>query len=207
MKRFVSVCITGVDGTGKSTTVKRLSDYFGNEKSEIQYMGSKNWETRLAEKYLSKPGKMYSLTEKIYGKWILIFEMYKRVYKHAGSDKLIIFDRYVDEQALWYRTEKATFKGKLVQLLYTVIFTKCFYRPTITFYLMCDVSVSVKRKDDIAGLSGIDDLRRIKNVFDDYYIPLKDVIKIDTSSTGIEDTVDIILKHMEEKRCFSTFLK
>ena len=40
MKRFVSVCITGVDGTGKSTAVKRLSDYFGNEKSEIQYMGS-----------------------------------------------------------------------------------------------------------------------------------------------------------------------
>lgn len=207
MKKFVSVCITGVDGTGKSTIVKRLSDYFGNEKSEIQYMGSKNWETRLAEKYLSQPGETYSLTEKIYGKLILIFEMYKRVYKHEGSDKLIIFDRYVDEQALWYRIEKTTVKGRLVQLLYTFIFTKCFYRPTITVYLMCDVSVSAERKDDINGLSGMDDLKKVKNVFDNYYIPQKNVVKIDTSRTGLEDTVDIILKHMEGDGCFSTFLK
>ena len=48
MINIKSVAVLGVDGTGKSTVVRALQDYFGAERTVVQYMGLKDWETFFA---------------------------------------------------------------------------------------------------------------------------------------------------------------
>ena len=126
-----------------------------------------------------------------------------RVRKHDGSKKIVIFDRYVDEQVLQFKKYKLRLPGKIMQALYKRTFGPNFYRPTISFYMTCNLEVSISRKDDINTPQDIERLKLNKTLMDDFYKGKAGVVTIDTSNISIEDTLQIIFKKMEEMKCFN----
>lgn len=180
-----SICVVGVDGTGKSTLVRKLSEWLGSEKSTVQYMGAKNWETDLAKYfYRDKEHVSFFVLVGRYGS--LIYDFYKRIYKHKKQNKIIIFDRYINEQVLYLDRNKKSWKQYILKYVYRFVF--CFmHKPSITIYLTCDFSISFARKDDI----NIDDDKNLflksKNVLDNYYLSKDGVIVLDTSTISSDE--------------------
>lgn len=195
-----SIAVLGVDGTGKSTIVKAIYERLGSKKSCIQYMGLKEWETKPAQMCLTKPWA------KLFGRFArlaVLYELKKRVYKHNHDKKIVIFDRYVDEQVLQFRKTKQNLLGTIMECLYKRVFGENFYRPTMSFYMTCNLEVSIARKDDINSSQEIERLKINKTLMDGFYKKRNDVITIDTTSMSIDETMDIIFKKIEEEKCFS----
>lgn len=191
---FDSVCIVGVDGTGKSTLVKMVNEMFGRESSVVQYMGQKDWETKIAEIFVDHPRKVFKFVRVI----AIVVEYYHRIHKHKTSEKIVIFDRYVDEIVLALR-QGTTWKRRMIGVLLSCLFGNRFYQPTVTFYLTCDIETSVCRKEDINSEQQIEDLKKIKKRLDEYYMNKEGVIVINTSSNSIDETLGIIRKRLQEE--------
>lgn len=200
MIRYDSICVVGVDGTGKSTIVKMIAEMFGDDASVVQYMGQKNWETGFAKVFAEHPLKVIRLVRPI----AVIVEYYYRVYKHNGSKKIVIFDRYVDELMISLRDE-TEWKRRIVAKIYKLFLGNRFYHPTVTFYLTCDVGISLCRKDDIESKEQIDALKKVKGKLDEYYMNEKNVV-IDTGLNSIENTLMIIRNRLQRDQHFRTFL-
>lgn len=185
-----SICILGVDGTGKSTVISKLSNYFGDS-AVVQYMGLKNWETKIARFFYSNCSNNSIIL------WLRqlvhILELYHRVYKWKKSDKIVIFDRYAYEQVLQYNKRRVSIKGKIMRTIMSIAYGKFFYKPTYTIYLKCDPDVSIKRKDDITTQEEIENFMKNKKIMDEYYTKQSDVVVLDTTSVSIDDTVGNIL--------------
>ena len=202
MKKVNSICVVGIDGTGKSTVVKLMYEMFGKDNSIVQYMGYKNWETKIAKRCLDSSNKASKLARHI----SIIIEFYYRIYKHRNTRKIIIFDRYVDERILALKSDE-TWKKKIIKEIYIFFLKKIFYQPTITFYLTCDLEISVHRKDDINTQAEIKCLTESKERLDKYYINKENVMVIDTSHNSIEDTLQIIKERLREEPCFNIMIE
>lgn len=200
MIKYDSICVVGVDGTGKSTIVRMVTEMFANNASVVQYMGQKNWETGFAKLFAEHPLKILRLVRPI----AVIVEYYYRVYKHNGSKRVVIFDRYVDELIISLRDE-AEWKRRIVARIYKLFLGNRFYHPTVTFYLTCDVEISLCRKDDIESEEQIKALKKIKGKLDEYYINEKNVV-IDTGLNSIENTLNIIRNRLQMEQRFCTLL-
>ncbi len=200
MIKYDSICVVGVDGTGKSTIVRMVTEMFANNASVVQYMGQKNWETGFAKLFAEHPLKIIRLVRPI----AVIVEYYYRVYKHNGSKRVVIFDRYVDELIISLRDE-AEWKRRIVARIYKLFLGNRFYHPTVTFYLTCDVEISLCRKDDIESEEQIKALKKIKGKLDEYYINEKNVV-IDTGLNSIENTLNIIRNRLQMEQRFCTLL-
>mgnify|MGYP001025873205 CR=1 FL=1 len=198
--KYNSICVCGVDGTGKSTIVKMIADMFENETSVVQYMGQKNWETRIAKFIAENPLKVIRIVRPI----AVIVEYYYRVYKHNGLKKIVIFDRYVDELMISLIDAKG-WKRRIVAKMYKFFLGNKFYHPTITFYLTCDIEISLSRKDDIKSNDQIESLKKIKRKLDEYYIN-KETVVINTGLNSIENTLKIIKNNLQMDQYFCTFL-
>ncbi len=197
--KYNSICVVGVDGTGKSTIVKMIADMFGNEAAVVQYMGQKNWETGIAKFFAEHPLKVIRIVRPI----AIIVEYYYRVYKHNGSKKIVIFDRYVDEVMISLRDE-VELKKRIAARIYKFFLGNRFYHPTITFYLTCDVEISLSRKDDINSYEQIEVLKKMKGKLDEYY--KKKIIVINTGLNSTEDTLKIIKHRLQMDQRFCTLL-
>lgn len=192
-----SICIVGVDGTGKSSLIQMLAQTIGETKAIVQYMGLKDWESGFGKKYLSKKGGGGILSS--FMKVIAIFvEMYHRVYKYRGSDKVIIFDRYVDERIISREMSKKSGKSDMLNKIYKLFFLHYFHRPILTFYLECPIDYSIKRKDDITTDADIDNLKKSKAAYDQYYKGKADVIIINTSENNQQQTLQIVLSECKK---------
>ncbi len=202
---LLSVCITGVDGTGKSTVVRRLHDLLGNEKSVVQYMGMKSWETKVGEKYLQR--EIHTYKDKIAYIYAQIRELRHRVYKHRGDSRLVIFDRYAHEQILQFDKSGLTWKNRPVKLLYQLFLSSFLYKPTLQIYLTCSIETSLARKEDIRGSGAAERLRQNKALLDKYYGEDANVFVIDTSGISEEKTLGMILEKMENMECFNTLMR
>lgn len=200
MINLKSIAVLGVDGTGKSTIVKAIYEYFGSDKALVQYMGLKEWETWPARICTTMPWA------KVFGRFVrlaVLYELKRRVYKHNHRKKIVIFDRYVDEQVLQFCKTKQNLFGKIMEGLFKRVFWKSFYRPTMSFYMTCNLEVSIARKDDINSSQEIDRLKINKTLMDSFYKKRNDVITIDTTSMPIDETLNIIFKKIEEEKCFN----
>ena len=190
---YKSICIVGVDGAGKSSVIEKIKMRLGEERVSVQYMGSREWETAFAKKYheiiFSSRAKHPILVILSY-----IYEMYHRVEKHKGTNKLVVFDRYVDEQVLIRKKQRGGINKKVIVVLYTVFLQWLFHKPDAYFYLTCPVEVSVRRKDDISSEKEIQSLRNNKTMLDNYYMKKENVTVIDTSIYNQEETLNIILR-------------
>ncbi len=200
MIKYNSICVVGADGTGKSTIVRLVAEMFGKEVSVVQYMGQKNWETGIAKFFAEHPLKMIRLVRPI----AVIVEYYYRIYKHNGLKKVVIFDRYVDELIISLRDEMK-WKRRIVVGIYKLFLGNRFYHPTVTFYLTCDVEISLSRKDDIESDEQVEALKKIKGELDRYYMKEENVV-INTGLNSIENTLKIIRNRLQMDQRFGTLL-
>ncbi len=196
--RIKSICLVGVDGTGKSSMVEKLQEYYGKERAVVQYMGSRLWETPIAKKYLDGGRKGGSPFNKLMGILSLLYEMNYRVNKHRREKRIVIFDRYVDEKVLSFKSKKGGLNHKLILVLYTIFFKVFFYRPKITFYLTCPIEVSFQRKSDIVTDYEKQKLLRTKQILDNYYINRSDVVTIDSYKQNQEEVFNTILMELKK---------
>jgi len=193
---MTSLCIVGVDGTGKSTVIDELRKLFSDEKAVIQYMGTKNWELPHMQYLYSNESRYVSIRRRLY----LIPEMYHRIYKYKDETRLIIFDRYLDEQILQFsKYSTLDFKQRVIKWLYSFFFRYLFYKPTITVYLYCDLKTSIARKDDIVTNEHVEKLTANKKIMDEYYLNQINVSSINTGNLDVQEVVGRILVEMRKK--------
>ena len=118
-----------------------------------------------------------------------------RFYCERKNVDRIIFDRYVWESYLSDR--------RIRNFLYK--FTYLFYpKPRYCFYLTCDESVSIERKDDIITEKDRELLHRNKVKYDSYFIRKEWIYTIDTTNFTIQEVLDIVKHELEkgdEKEC------
>ena len=86
-------------------------------------------------------------------------------------------------------------KGKIIAYIFYIFLFRFFPKPDITFYLMCPLEESIRRKTDIKNVSQIDALKNDKKILDDLYRGKKNVIEIDT---GVNDKV-VVLRTIIDK--------
>lgn len=188
---YKSISIVGVDGAGKSSIIEKLGQTLGEEKVCVQYMGARLWETSFAKKYHENKSK-HTIISPLLVIVSFIYEMFHRVNKYKGCGKLVVFDRYVDEQIL-LRKGKAGFKKELQYFIFKLFLGVVFHKPNLYFYLTCPIEVSVSRKNDITTEKEIEGLKSNKTMLDGYYLHHINTTVIDTSKYSQGETLDIIL--------------
>ena len=194
--KYKSICIAGIDGTGKSSAVENLRKRIGENKAVVQYMGAKQWESRLGVKYFiedSFKGPFRPIM------WVVsyIYEMYHRYYKYKGTDKIVIFDRYAYEHTIIRDDVGGGMKGKLFSFIYKCAFLWLFPRPVKTFYLVCPLELSLSRKSDIITKEEIANLNRNKKILDNFYKDRRGVVVIDTAKENKEEVVSHIYNEIQ----------
>lgn len=194
-----SICVIGVDGTGKSSIVEMLVSSLGEEKCVSQYMGMKLWETKLAKRFFAEEKR--NVFYKLFRVYVVIHELRYRVYKHRAEKRIIVFDRYADEQIL-YKKRNQNRKNRMISLIYKFFLKDHFYQPTLVVYLFCDFACSLARKDDITSEEDISRLEQTKRLLDEYYKENAALV-IDTTDIGIDEVYHRIIGKMEEMGCFN----
>ena len=184
----------GIDGTGKSSAVKRLKDIFGSN-TTVQYMGRKEWETNLAQKRNSVMDNGKHPIFKLFGPLIMGIEFYYRVYKHYTTSKVVIFDRYIWEFVLQLVRTNTGISFILKKLVYKVLFSFLYPKPKYCFYLTCDISTSIKRKDDITETE-LESLQWLKEKNDKAYKHNKNIIVINTDLLNSDEVIKKIIEYL-----------
>ena len=194
--KFKSICVVGVDGTGKSSTIDLIKTLMGEDVICVQYMGARLWETQMAQDYIgaSNHPKCSKLKYVFMSTFSHIYEMYYRVYKHRKINKIVLFDRYAYEQALFRRANSKGVYGKVMSFIYSFFLLWLFPKPDLTFYLKCPLDISIKRKTDINSKEEIEGLKRNKRLLDKYYENRKNVYVLDTS----KESQQLITRHIVE---------
>ncbi|WP_159443113.1 hypothetical protein [Succinivibrio dextrinosolvens] len=191
-----SICVVGVDGTGKSTVVRLLHTQFF-PKSIVQYMGQKEWETKLARYIFDENNSIANkFIKKILKPIAVIYDLRHRVYKYKTFNEIIIFDRYADEQILQYEKYGKSIFNRPAEWLYNIFFKTFMYNPTLTVYLQCSIDTSLCRKNDINTDDEINRLKKSKMIMDKYYTKKSDLI-IDTEMNSAEQVANIIYTTFE----------
>ncbi len=189
--KYRTICVAGVDGTGKSSTIEGLSEILGKDNSVIQYMGFRMWETEIAKRSIVEHKYKYPFAPFMF-LFSLIHEMYYRVHKHRNSGKIVIYDRYVYEHVLFRKRIVKSLTGWISYFILKISFMYLFPKPDITFYLICPLDISFKRKNDINTEKEKEGLRQAKKILDDFYMNRKGVVVIDTSKQNQENVISAI---------------
>lgn len=192
-----SICVVGMDGTGKSTLVKRLHEWLGENESVVQYMGMKNWETKPAKYYFTNlERKKYFM---VIGQYLsIVYELYKRVLKYSDSSKIIIFDRYVDERIISLHRDRKPWKSFLLKQFFRFAFS-FLHRPSIVIYLTCDVNTSFGRKDDIDRPDVKQRFLDNKMEMDKLYLSKNDVLILNTNDLDANEVFEKVKQVVVKK--------
>lgn len=173
--------IIGVDGTGKSSALNKVEDYYKN-KVHTEYFGFRSWQTSMAKKYIDNNPIRYSAFRFPIRSVAMFREMRHRYNNSIRSHKpLLVYDRYVWEA--YINTD-----NKLAKCIYRILFLTLFPKPDGIIYLYCPVEVSLSRKDDIEDHPAF---IKMKERFDSMYLHNNDILKIDTSL--IEESQEIMM--------------
>ena len=193
-----TVCIVGVDGTGKSTIIKALRDAIGSNNCVIQYMGLYNWETDFASWCMGCQNR--GMIKKMLTPISVIHEFKYRYIKHQNSGKVILFDRYTHEQVIrTFNSEKFWIRN-IICRLYNCFLVKLYPKPTLIVYLYCNTLTSILRKDDITTNKDINKLKKNKILYDNFYLNRDDVLAINTDQNDVKKTIGLIIDTMKRNK-------
>ena len=182
-----SICILGVDGTGKTSVTIALKKYLG-QNSIIQYMGLHSYLTGYARSRYNAGNYKHSHVSAIINFTALYLEMWFRVICHWKGRKIIIYDRYAWEIMFNYKG----IKRALAKLLFKTLFP----RPKLVLYLYCTIEVSLSRKTDIIDIA---EFKGIKQEYDREFMHCPGIIPIDTGSTDVHALLEQIIKILPKK--------
>lgn len=180
--------LLGVDGTGKSSTIGILKEYYDKDVF-IQYMGFRSYTTKFAKKWAGYsapriyiPGFNLCLQQTS-----CYYEMLNRYYSAKKSQKkILLFDRYPWEA---YDNARNMFVKMLSGLLFKVLFPK----PDHIIYLYCPTNVSLERKNDIDDIDGF---VKMKGHIDSVYMNKSSALVLDTSIDDQETVVDKVITYI-----------
>lgn len=193
MMKYKSICIVGVDGTGKSSTIEKLQNLLGEDNVTVQYMGARLWETNLAKRNVEVQVHSFPLRAIMYT-YSYVYEMYHRVFKHNKSSNIVVFDRYAYEHVYLRENEDNGFINRITNAIFRFFLIDIFPKPNLTFYLFCPIEISISRKGDIESNDEKEALIRNKRCLDNCYLHKKGVRVIDTSI----HTQDVVLNRIME---------
>lgn len=185
-KKKYKIAIIGLDGTGKSTVVKALGNYY-QEKSVTQYFGFRDYETRLALRRFNGNYYKIPILSPIKTAIVLYLEMLSRYHRvMSAKAKLKIFDRYVWES---YDNEERID----ARIIYKLLFKFFFPDVDATIYLYCPAEISLSRKDDIEDVNAF---LKMKQCIDNIYLKKDKVITIDTNSHPPQEVTGLIVSYI-----------
>lgn len=183
-----SFAVIGVDGTGKSSTIEALKDYYGNDVF-VQYMGFRSYITKIAKKWSTNKAPKVNLpgVNLIMQQVSCYYEMLCRYYlaKRSGR-KLVLFDRYA-----WETYDNA--RNGYVKLFSWTLFKLLFPKPYRIVYLYCPTDVSLSRKDDIDDAEGF---MKMKERIDSKYMKNRSALILDTSVDSKETVIDKVITYI-----------
>lgn len=185
-KRRLLICFTGIDGSGKTTVAKRLTEslkekdlpvvyVYGRLKlfltKPLMFIGNKLFlrDHNITENYVKYSGKKKNLfskhkfIQKIYLYVMLIdylLQLLLKIKIPLMSGKVIVCDRYIYDTIITDVAVDMNFSNKEVFSL----LDKCFLlipKPDITFLVDVHEDVAYSRKDDVADVKYLKDRRYI----------------------------------------------
>ena len=177
-----SIALIGVDGSGKSTTIKELKKTLG-EGCFVQYMGFREMETKWGKEWYAS-GKKFKI--KIIPFLGVYLEMWYRYLKYRFyNGRIVLYDRFP-----WEAFDNGTGKYKAI---YFLLFKVLFPRPYKVIYLHCSTETSLKRKNDITN---VELFKSMKLRFDSKYKNDKKIMSFNTDVMETSDIVDQICKYI-----------
>jgi thymidylate kinase len=174
-----TIAILGVDGTGKSTVIDKLSNKL-YDRCFVQYMGYRSFENPKIEMIQKKTDR--TRWDTLYRIWLIYLCYWKRYNNAVNSEKIVLFDRYVHEI---YINAKGFYR-----LLYTFLYKYLYPKPKRIVYLYCSSEISFKRKSDILDPAAF---KAMKKRFDDIFLNNKDCLCLNTEKQTADEIVEIIL--------------
>lgn len=184
-KRRTTIALLGVDGAGKSAATSNLQRVLG-DKCIVTYMGGRSFEDNRVETLSQLPHK--TILDLIKLDWFKYKCFLKRYKDSISQGKIIIFDRYVQEQYL-----NALGLHKLLNI---ILYKYLYPKSDITIYLFCPADVSFSRKADILDKKTF---IAMKNRFDKEFKNKKNVLCVNTQELSEEDVTTEIVKHLTNK--------
>lgn len=174
-KKKITIAILGVDGSGKSTAVEKLSEIYRDDCS-VTYMGYTRFEDPRIEQL---EGKRYAFPVV---EFLIYMCFWKRFFKGIRTGNIVIFDRYVHEIFLNVGSGK-------IQRIRAFVYKYFFPKPSKLVYLHCPVSESLRRKSDIVNPEVF---MGMKQRFDDYFLGRKDVLCLNSGELSPKEITDQI---------------
>lgn len=197
------ITFEGIDGSGKTTQIQLLKDYFisnGREVVTLREPGGTLFSEKIRELLLSKDFILNSFTE------LMLFEaarsyLTENIIKPALDEgKVVICDRFFDSTSAYQGYGRGMDK-KLLTLCNQMAVSSVY--PNITFYLNVNLSESKKRsKERIADRiesSGEEFFIRVQNGFDDLAKLYPERIKEIDANLDVESVFNQIKLILENK--------
>lgn len=186
-RKFKSICIVGMDGTGKSSIVNSIKERLQMEHNvRIQYMGCRNWEMSFLK------DDRNSAIQRL----LLPFEMYYRIEKYNNYYDLLVFDRYIDEQLITLKVN-GTYKDWILYCYYFIMYLP-FRKPDLNIYLCCDVETSISRKNDITS-EQVSHFKEVKKNMDLHYNNKKNTLVLKTDEISLEEEFQLIFSELKKR--------
>ncbi len=202
MKKRILICFTGIDGSGKSTLSRTLTERLEKENIEARYLWWFSAENSLIRRTIrlfarnGTPGSIEndkgklpksSLIQKLY-QYIVLLDYQRQtifsVWLPLVLGKTIICDRYVHDIALSFTKEFKYPEVKTRKMISTLL--KLSPKPDIFFFVDVPVEVAMQRKNDIPSIKDHEELKILYSNF------VKDEMIVLDGTKSLDELNDMI---------------
>lgn len=158
LKRPKIIAVEGIDGSGKTTLVKRLKDSLEERGFTVKALKMKGYTADIAGFFAEKRMNYENQYMKLSA---LMFDLMvrNRELEESLNCDYVIFDRYTDSLS-------AYFDSLSVFIPWVDEIKKCFYEPYLVILLDCSVDIALerlnRREESIKELENRDYLTRVK---------------------------------------------
>lgn len=183
LKRPKIIAVEGIDGSGKTTLVKRLKDFLEERGFTVKALKMKGRTADIAgfftEKRMNYENQYMKLSALMFDLMVKNRELEERL-----DCDYVIFDRYTDSLS-------AYFDSLNIFIPWVDEIKKCIYEPNLVILLDCSVDIALDRlkgrEESLKELENRDYLTRVKERYLQHAGPGYLVINADLSTDDIFD--------------------